>query len=107
MTFIESWVKSAAAISGNLSFDNVIKNFMCSRYVNLEITNEFYIDNVYGILQMSQEFSVQMRRAEGWCISMGSVTKGGTINIEGCINKSWICLCMGCVIVDVHKFGEV
>jgi hypothetical protein len=65
------------------------------------------MDIVYGILQMSQEFRVQLRRVEGWCISMGSVTKGGIINIEGCINNSWICFCMECVIVDVHKFGEV
>lgn len=61
---------------------------------------------MYGILQMSREFSAEMRRAEGWCISMGSVTKGGKINIEGCINNSWICLCVGCVIVDIHQMGE-
>jgi hypothetical protein len=71
------------------------------------MTNELCVDIVYGILQMSQDFSVQMRRAESWCISMGSVTKGGIISIEGCINNRWICLCMGCVIVDVHTFGEI
>jgi hypothetical protein len=61
---------------------------MCSRYVNFEITNELRVDIVYGILQMPQEFSAQMRRAESWCISMRSVTTGGIISIEGCINKS-------------------